>query len=76
VAASADDGTYSIAEVAALLGVSDDLIYKAVDRKELPAIRVGKRVRIPQIAIARLHDAAMEGWDPKALRVRKASDDA
>jgi excisionase family DNA binding protein len=39
---------YSITEAAELLGVSHDTVSRLIDRGELPAIRVSKRiVRIP-----------------------------
>lgn len=39
---------YSITEAAQLLGVSHDTVSRLIDRGELPAIRVSKRiVRIP-----------------------------
>ena len=41
----------SIAEVAEVLGVSDDLIYELTARSELPCVRLGRRKVIPTIAI-------------------------
>ena len=43
----------TVAEVGLLLGISRTLAYEAVRRGELPSIRVGRRILVPQ---ARLKD--------------------
>jgi excisionase family DNA binding protein len=45
---------YSAAEVAELLGVSDDTIRALVRGGSLPAVRVGRLLRIPAAAVERL----------------------
>jgi excisionase family DNA binding protein len=44
--------TYSIAEVAKLLGVSPSLIRLQIKNKELPSLRMRRRVLIPRSALA------------------------
>ena len=57
---------YSITEAAELLGVSHDTVSRLIDRGELPAIRVSKRlVRIPIPAF----DVYAGGRTPSPRRV-------
>jgi excisionase family DNA binding protein len=44
----------SCAEAAVLLGVSARTIARMVERGELPAVRVGRTIRIPIVALRRL----------------------
>lgn len=46
--------TMSVPEAAALLGVHASTIYRAVDRGELTAIRIGRCVQIPRHVVERL----------------------
>jgi excisionase family DNA binding protein len=46
--------TYTVAEVAARLGVSDVTVYAACNRGEIPTLRLGKRYLIPR--------RMFEGW--------------
>lgn len=48
----------SVRQTAALLGVSRQTIYRAVERGELYAVRIGEAVRIPREAIEGLRSAA------------------
>ena len=41
-------------EAAAILGVNAKLVYEAIGRHQLPAIRLGRLIRIPKAALARL----------------------
>jgi excisionase family DNA binding protein len=41
----------SVAEAAALLGISKDLVYDLVARGELPSLRLGRRVVVPRRAL-------------------------
>lgn len=50
---------YGVAEVAALLGVSEPMLYKAIRAGEFPAIKVRGRYVIPSRAIDAMEDAAM-----------------
>ena len=54
----------SIAEAAEVLGLSDDLVYHLVARGELPCLRFGRRKVIPRIAVERVINLAMDGFDP------------
>ncbi|MFD6357048.1 helix-turn-helix domain-containing protein [Nocardia tengchongensis] len=54
--------TISIADAARLLGIGRSTVYAAVKSGELPAIRVGHRVRIPS------------KWIREALRVENEPD--
>jgi excisionase family DNA binding protein len=60
--------TYSISEAANVLGVSDDLVYELVERKELPCLRLGRRRVIPRRAIDLILDQALAGFDPDVVR--------
>lgn len=44
----------TVAETALLLGVHRDAAYDAIHRGELPAIRVGRAIRIPTAKLADL----------------------
>jgi len=48
--------TYSVRQVARLLGIGQQSIYQAVREGRLPAIRIGRKpkLRIPKIAIEEL----------------------
>ena len=41
----------SVAEAAALLGISKDLVYDLVARGELPSLRLGRRIVVPRRAL-------------------------
>ncbi len=60
--------TYSILEAATVLGVSDDLVYELVERKELPCLRLGRRRVIPRQAIDLILDQTLAGFDPNVVR--------
>ena len=44
--------TSSVEEAAAALGIGRRLAYEAIARGELPAIRVGRRLLVPRVALA------------------------
>jgi excisionase family DNA binding protein len=48
--------TFTIAEAAALLGISASTAYECVQRDELPALRFGRRVVITRATLVRLLD--------------------
>jgi excisionase family DNA binding protein len=56
--------TYTVEEVAELLGVSRALAYEAVRRGEVPSLRIGRRILVPRIAIERM--VAGAGLEPAA----------
>jgi excisionase family DNA binding protein len=49
-----DDETISVEEAGRALGISRGLAYRAVHRGEIPTIRIGRRLLVPRIALARL----------------------
>ena len=55
--------TYTVTEVAHLLGISRSSAYEAVRRGEIPSITLGHRVVISRTAIDRLLDTPT-GTDP------------
>ena len=60
--------TYSVSETATVLGVSDDLVYELVERKELPCLRLGRRRVIPRRAIDLILNQTLAGFDPEVVR--------
>ncbi len=51
--------TYTVDEVAKMLGISRGLAYEMVNRGELPSIRLGRRVLVPYRAFHRWLDEAV-----------------
>ncbi len=45
---------YTVAEVQELLGLSRGLAYEAINRGEIPSLRIGRRILIPRAALERL----------------------
>lgn len=52
--------TVTVEEAAELLGVSRAFAYELVARKELPSLKLGRRVIIPRRALERLLDIESE----------------
>lgn len=50
--------TMTVEDCARHLGISRSLAYEAVQRGELPAIRIGRRVLVPRDGIERMLSAA------------------
>ena len=50
--------TLSVAEAATLLGISRGAMYEAVYTKQIPTIRIGRRIIIPRIALIRFLEGA------------------
>lgn len=48
---------FSVPEAAEILGIGKSLAYEAVNNKELPSIRFGRRFVIPRLALERLLEA-------------------
>ncbi len=53
-----EKATYTVAETAKLLGVSRDSIYAAVQRGEIPSLRLGRRVMVPGSALKAMPSSA------------------
>ena len=52
----------TVAEVAQLMRVSKMTVYRMIHAGDLPAMRVGKSFRVPQVAVQQLIDAGLESW--------------
>jgi excisionase family DNA binding protein len=50
--------TYSVEEAAAVLGISRAFAYEAVQRGDIPHLRIGRRILIPRSALQRLVNSA------------------
>ena len=52
--------TLSVDEAAALLGISRALAYELIARRELPSLRLGRRIVVPRRALEQLVEQASE----------------
>jgi excisionase family DNA binding protein len=50
--------TWTVPEVARLLGISKDSVYEAAHRGELPVRVIGRRMLVPRAALLRLLDGS------------------
>lgn len=50
----------TVSEVAEILRVGRNLVYRMVERGEIPAIRVGRKIRVPKTALDRYLDGVDE----------------
>ncbi len=57
---SAERATYTVAEVAEILGVSTSTAYESINRGEIPHLRLGNRIVIPKAGI----DSLLSGETP------------
>jgi len=57
VAPQADRLVLTVDEAATLLGISRAFAYEAVNRGEIPSIRIGRRILVPKAALQRLVDS-------------------
>ena len=53
--------TMTVEEAATALGISRATAYDAVSRGEIPAIRIGRRILIPKVALEKLLDGDGRG---------------
>ncbi|WP_202638839.1 helix-turn-helix domain-containing protein [Bailinhaonella thermotolerans] len=53
--------TMSVAEVAAVLGITRDGAYDAVRRGDIPSLRIGRKILIPTARLAALLGIEREG---------------
>ena len=51
---TATSSTYSIEEAARLLGIARNSAYEAAKRREIPTIKIGRRLLVPKVALDRL----------------------
>lgn len=56
----------TVAEVAELLRVSKMTVYRMVHAGEIPAVRVGRSFRVPQLAVEELLSNGVGDWTPDA----------
>jgi excisionase family DNA binding protein len=64
VAPVEDRLVFTVEEAAQLLGISRSFAYEAVQRGEIPSMRIGKRILVPKAALSRLlagHDEDQAG---------------
>lgn len=65
--AEAEPATLTVAEAAKLLGIGRNQAYEAVQRGEIPSLRIGRRVLIPAARLRRLlEDGPPTPPDPAA----------
>ena len=49
-----DQATVTVDDAARIIGISRGSMYRAIDRGEIPIVRVGKRVLIPTATLRRM----------------------
>jgi excisionase family DNA binding protein len=49
---------YTVEEAATLLGISRSFAYEAVERGEIPSMRIGRRILVPKAALERFLEAS------------------
>jgi excisionase family DNA binding protein len=49
-----EKGTYTVEEAAAILGVGRSTAYEAANNGDIPAVRVGRRLLVPKLALQNL----------------------
>jgi len=54
--------TVSVPEAGAILGLGRNASYEAVQRGDIPAIRLGKKLRVPKAVLERMLSGAETGW--------------
>jgi excisionase family DNA binding protein len=53
--------TVSVEEAGKILGYSRNTTYEAIQRGEVPVIRLGRKIRVPKAALQRLLDSTVHG---------------
>jgi excisionase family DNA binding protein len=54
---------FTVEEAAQLLGISRSFAYEAVERGEIPSMRIGRRILVPKIALERFLSQAQPSLD-------------
>jgi excisionase family DNA binding protein len=62
--------TYSVDEVAAILGISRSTVYECIARGEIPAKRIGRRVIVVRAALEAFLTGPDHSCGPPARRLR------
>lgn len=65
--------TYTVDEAAALLGIGRNHAYAAIQRGEIPHIRVGRRILIPRDKFTLSPDAIKKLWEEEPKKPADAS---
>ena len=68
--------TLSIPEAAAYLGIGRNTAYEAARTGEIPTIRIGGRIVVPELALERLLESAIPGGDTRSLSTDPGYKDA
>ena len=50
--------TLTVAEAARLLGIGRNTAYEAIRRRQIPSVRIGKRILVPLAALERMLERA------------------
>jgi excisionase family DNA binding protein len=58
--------TYTVGEVARLLGLSRGSAYEAVAAGEIPSIRIGRRLLVPRAALHRMLKLDADNQEPRS----------
>jgi len=66
-----EDRWLSVEEIAEYLGINRDTVYKWLDRKRMPAHKVGRLWKFKKIQIDRWVEAGKAGPDPKLKGIQK-----
>ena len=59
--------TFTVDEAAARLGIGRNAAYEAIKRRELPALRIGRRIVVPRAALERF----LAQCDPSARHAER-----
>jgi excisionase family DNA binding protein len=62
-----DKLTYSVEEAAKLLGIGRNLCYEKVRTGEIPALKIGRRILVPKVALDKLL-SEIRPLDPKSSK--------
>jgi excisionase family DNA binding protein len=65
-----EDRTISVPEAGRRVGLSKNAAYKAAKAGEIPALRFGRKLRVPIVALERmLSEVGSRGqWSPSSMR--------
>ena len=50
--------TYTVRELQEILGLSRNSVYEAIRRKDIPSLKIGRRIIVPALAIQQLLENA------------------
>lgn len=64
--------TLTVVQAARLLGIGRTQAYEAVRRRQLPALRLGKRILVPRAALERMLEQAAAPADAREAEAPEA----